>query len=90
MDWPCQAGNLVIMADQIQKYYGSITAEILIASFASLTGTGDNHLCWYDLTNQIIYVSFAAPFAVSGSPNAFDRQFTAFDLNVLFRCSKAQ
>jgi hypothetical protein len=48
------------------------------------------HFCypdvaWYDLTNMQMWVSYAAPHsATGGSRNAFDRQFTKFDMNKLF------
>ena len=83
MDWPCTGGNL-IFSQQITKYYGNITVPLFIANFASIVGTGDNHLAWYDLTNQIMYAAFAAPNGVGGPDSGFDRQFTSFDLNKLF------
>lgn len=74
----------MVLAQQIEKFYGNITVENMVANFASIVGTGDNHLAWYDLTNQVLYASFAAPFGVGGPQSAFDRQFTSFDLGLLF------
>lgn len=83
MDWPCTGGNYVLY-NQLTKFNGNWTADLAIQNVGSVAGSGDNHLAWYDLTNQIFYISFAAPFASSGPPSAFNRQFTAFSLEQLF------
>lgn len=83
MDWICPAYNYVL-SQQIQKYYGQITPEIAIKYLTAVEMSGDNHLIYYDLTNMNVYVSFAAPFNVSGPAAAYARQFTRLNATALF------
>jgi len=80
MDWDCPSDNTVL-SQQIQKYYGKITAEIAISYLTAVEQSGDNHLAYYDYSNNQVYVSFAAPFNVGGNVPAYARQFTVFKLD---------
>jgi len=55
-----------------------------LAQFTSIEGSGSNHLAYYDLTNMMIYVSFASPTGSPGPENGFERQFTSLDAGALF------
>jgi len=83
MDWICPNDNL-ILSQQIKKYYGKLTPETSIRYTTSVEQSGDNHLAFYDLTNLIMYVSFAAQHNVGGKVAAYDRQFTKVDLQAFF------
>jgi isopenicillin-N N-acyltransferase-like protein len=83
MDWDCPAYNTVL-SQQLLKYYGQITPEIAIKYFTSVEMSGDNHLAYYDLTNNEFWVSFAAKFSNGGPVAAYARQFTHFKANDLF------
>lgn len=82
MDWMCPSYNLVL-SEQLRKYYGQITPEIGIRYITPVEKSGDNHAAYYDLTNQQLYVAFAAPRSSSGPLAAFDRQWTHFDVRSL-------
>jgi len=79
MDWDCPGFNTVL-SGQLLKYYGKITAEIAISYLTAIEQSGDNHLAFYDYSNNQVYVSFAAPSFVGGKIPAYDRQFTKFNL----------
>jgi len=82
MDWICPYYN-TLLSRQIQKYYGEITPFTAYQYLTSVEKSGDNHIAFYDLTNMQIYVAFAAPHSVGGPPEAYDRQFTVLDANLL-------
>lgn len=83
MDWDCPSYNEAL-ADRLKYYYGNITAENTIYGITSIVQTGDVHIGIYDLTDQLMYVSFAAPTNASGPLYAYDRQFTRLKLTALF------
>jgi len=83
MDWICPGYNY-ILAQQLNKYHGKLTAAIAIANVPSIVKTGDNHIAFYDLTNMQLYLSFAAPHNVKGHVDGYNRQFTQWDLHQLF------
>jgi len=84
MDWVCPGDNQ-ILSQQIQKNYGQLSAAIGISQLTAVEGSGSNHLAYYDLTNMLVYVSFAASHASNSSnPNGYSRQFTSLDANALF------
>jgi len=82
MDWECPGDNMILM-QQIKKNYGSLSAPVAINQLTSVEGSGSNHLAYYDLTNMLVYVSFAAPHNGAGNPNGYARQFTSLDANAL-------
>jgi len=83
MDWLCPTFNTVL-SGQIQKYHGNITPQTVISYISAVEESGDNHIAVYDLTNMVIYVSFAAPHNVGGPVAAYDRQYTSFQASDLF------
>lgn len=83
MDWDCPSYNQAL-AERINFYYGNITAENTIYGITSIVQTGDVHIGIYDLTDNIMYVSFAAAVNQTGPPMAYDRQFTQLPLKTLF------
>jgi len=83
MDWICPADNL-ILSQQLKKYHGKLTPENAIRYTTSIEQSGDNHLAFYDLTNMVMYVAFAAQHNVTGKVAAYDRQFTKLDARKLF------
>jgi len=89
MDWVCPSYNLVL-SQQLKKYYGKLTPEIAIKYTTSVEKSGDNHLAFYDLTNMVMYVAFAAQHNVGGKVEAYNRQFTKFDVKKLFNEPKPQ
>jgi len=83
MDWICPGDNL-LLSQQIQKYYGQITGPLAAQQFTSIEGSGSNHLAYYDLTNLVVWVAFAAPHNGGGPANAYQRQFTQLNAKALF------
>jgi isopenicillin-N N-acyltransferase-like protein len=85
MDWLCPAYNLAL-AQQIQQHYGALSPQVTINQILPMVQTGDTHAVVYDLTGQIMYVSFYAVnnSSVPNPPNAYDRQFTQLDLNAMW------
>jgi len=82
MDWICPAYNTVL-SGLLKQYYGKITPELAIQSISAVELSGDNHLAFYDLTNMVFFVSFAAPHNVGGAPQAYARQFCKFDAKAI-------
>jgi len=82
MDWMCPSYDTVL-AQQLQQYHGKLTLDLSI-QIASVVGSGDNHVAFYDLTNMNMLVSFAAPYYVAGPVNAYSRQFLNFNVTALF------
>jgi len=82
MDWICPYFN-TLLSEQINKYYGKITPALAIANITAVEQSGDNHLAFYDLTGMQVYVAFAAAPNVGGPVEAYNRQFTQFDVNSL-------
>jgi len=80
MDWECPSFNYVL-SSQIKKYYGQITPEIAIRYLTAIEMSGDDHLAFYDLPNAQVYISFAKQTWYDGPVNAYERQFTRFNLN---------
>jgi isopenicillin-N N-acyltransferase-like protein len=83
MDWECPSYNYVL-SQQLLKYYGQLTPQLSIKYLTSVERSGDNHLAYYDLTNNEFWVSFAATHTTGGPVAGYDRQFTHFDANALF------
>ncbi len=61
MDWDCPTFDTV-MAAQLTKYYGNITAENTIYGITPIVQTGNLHVAIYDLTDQAS--SFCRTFRV--------------------------
>ena len=85
MDWLCP-GYSIPMAAQLKALWGSLTPANIISDVLGRVQTGDVHAAVYDLTEQVIYVSYMARHnATDGLPEmAYARGFTALDLKALF------
>ena len=83
MDWICPTFNIVLGA-QIRKYYGKITPQIARQYITAVTMSGDNHVVWYDLSNGIMWASFAAPVGAGGQKESYWRQFLEIDTTKAF------
>jgi len=83
MDWICPGDNL-LLSQQLKKNYGKLTAQVALSQLTPVEGSGSNHLAYYDLTNMLVYVAFAAPHGGAGYLDAYARQFTSLDANALF------
>jgi len=82
MDWICPGYDL-LLSKQLKKNHGEITAEVAIRDISAVEGSGDNHIALYDLTNMMLYVSYAAPRTSSGIIPAYARQYSLFDVRKL-------
>jgi len=83
MDWLCP-GYSQVLSQQLLKYHGNITIENSIRYITAITQTGDLHVVYSDLTNQKMWVAFAAATNVTGPLYAYDRQFLELDALSLF------
>ena len=83
MDWLCPGYTRPLSA-QIKKAWGSLTPELIISDITALVTTGDVHIAVYDLTEQIMFVSFMASDPSMVPQMAYDRPFTRLDLKTLF------
>jgi len=83
MDWLCP-GYSIALSNQLKENWGKLTPEVAIRDVTAIETSGDLHLAYYDLTAMTFYVSFHKNTTVGGPDNAYDRQFTKFDLKALF------
>jgi len=85
MDWLCP-GYTRPLAHQLNSLYGQLNAENTITSIGAIVQTGDVHIGIYDLTDQLLYVSFMAATnsSVQTPQMAYDRQFTRLNLTEIF------
>eukprot|EP00759_Apiculatamorpha_spiralis_P007291 PhF_6_TR14275/c0_g1_i2/m.22959 len=83
MDWICP-GYSTALANQLNVSLGRITPELAIQNITAVETSGDLHIAYYDLTAMTFYVSFHKNTTTVGLDNAYDRQFTKFDLKELF------
>ena len=72
MDWLCP-GYTRVLAQQLQKYHGQLTPEIVIHDILPIVQSGDLHIAVYDMTNNQVFVSNAKSDVESGPPMAYDR-----------------
>lgn len=72
MDWLCPGFNEVL-ARQLTRYHGNLTAEVTIREIVPIVQTGDLHIAVYDLTKELVYVSYARGKDESGAQYAYDR-----------------
>ena len=85
MDWLCPAWSLSL-GDSLRRHHGNITAEVAVRDMVSIAQTGNLHVAVYDFNAKRMLVSFHANSTATseGDLFAFERQFTALDLGVLF------
>ena len=72
MDWLCP-GYSIVLAEQLQKYHGNITATITIREIVPIVQTGDLHIAIYDFVHNSMYVANARGDGESGPAMAYDR-----------------
>jgi hypothetical protein len=79
-------GYDTVLAQQLQKFHGSIDEVSTIHDILPTVQTGDLHIAFYDLTNQQFFVSFMRKAdADESEPHyAYERQFTKLDMKKLF------
>jgi hypothetical protein len=75
-----------VLAQQLQKFHGSIDEISTIHDILPTVQTGDLHIAFYDLTDEEFYVSFMRKAdADESEPHyAYERQFTKLDMKKLF------
>ncbi|KAL3855217.1 hypothetical protein ACJMK2_014437 [Sinanodonta woodiana] len=83
MDWLCP-GYSEVLARQLNKHYGNLTAEITIRDIVSIVQSGSLHIAVYDFDNNLVYVANARATYESGPLNAYDRQFVRLNMTELF------
>jgi isopenicillin-N N-acyltransferase-like protein len=88
MDWNCPAYTQRL-GEEITKYYGQITPELIISDLIAKTCTGDVHNAVYDLTDNFMYVAVASPHgADSSTKQAYKNSYIKLDMEKLFAESK--
>lgn len=84
MDWDCPGYNFALH-QQLQAFYGNITAANTIQYIVPIVQTGDTHCAVYDFDRNAMYVSFLRHTNSTVGPDlAYDRQFTRLDMTALF------
>jgi len=83
MDWLCP-GMSQVLGVQLRANWGKLTLPVAIRDVIGVQGSGDVHVGVYDLTNNQLAVSFAAPHGVGGCERAYCRKYTVFDTKTLF------
>jgi len=83
MDWLCP-GYTQVLGTQLKKHWGKLTPEIAIRDVMAVEMSGDVHIAVYDLTQNELFVSFAAPHGTDGPQKAYARQYTRFSTTQLF------
>ena len=73
MDWLCP-GYSTVLAKQLQKYHGNLTADLVIHDIIPIIQSGDLHIAVYDLELEVMYVSNARGDQETGPDMAYDRQ----------------
>lgn len=73
------------LGDLLNQTWGSINAEQMALSTASIFQTGNMHCVTMDYANNVIYLANARkPDITEGNLNAYDRVFTQLDLKALW------
>ena len=83
MDWICPNDNRML-ATQLRRHHGNLTAARTISDIVSYVGTGDVHIAIYEHASMHMYVATARPDGAPGPLEAYKRQFTRLDMDVLF------
>ncbi|KAL9641767.1 hypothetical protein ABK040_009090 [Willaertia magna] len=84
IDWICP-GYSKVLANQIQTYWGGITAETVARFIVPKTQTGNLQVAIYDLTQMKLLVSFAATDKEKNDlrKNAYERGYYTLDVRSL-------
>jgi len=83
MDWLCPGYDRV-MARQLQKYHGNLTAALAIQDVMSIVETGDLHVYVADLASDVFYFSVAGRDGTTYPQKAYQRPYTRLDLKALW------
>lgn len=83
MDWLCP-GFDIVLAQQLKKHYGNLTAEVVIRDIVSIEQSGSLHIAVYDLTQNLVYIANAKASYESGPLDAYDRSFVRLSMDSLF------
>jgi isopenicillin-N N-acyltransferase-like protein len=83
MDWLCPGFNKVL-GEQLQKFHGDIRISNVISDIVAKTQTGNLQVSIYDLTNMMLYLSYARPTNGTGNKYAYERSYIKFDMKKLF------
>jgi len=90
MDWNCPTYT-ERLGQEIKKYWGQITPEIIISDIIAKTCTGDVHNAVYDLTLNDMYVAVASPHgADSKTKQAYKNSYVKFDMDDIFSVKKPE
>jgi hypothetical protein len=91
MDWLCPTFTSVL-GEQLTKYHGQISQDNIIKNILPTVQTGNLHIGLYDLTDNIMYVSFARKSQADPTEPlyAYQRQFTQLDMTSIFAEPKPQ
>ena len=85
MDWNCPAYTQVL-GEQLTKYRTQLEPSNVIGNILPTVQTGNLHIALYSLTDNNLHLSFCRrDSADSSEPHfAYERQFTGFDMDVIF------
>ena len=83
MDWICPNDNRML-AHQLTRHHGNLTAALTISDVVSYVSTGDVHVAVYDYAAMTMHVATARPDGSDGPLEAYKRQFTSLDMTALF------
>lgn len=84
MDWLCP-GYSQRLSELLIEYHGVLTPEIAMSDVVARTQTGNLHVAVYDLSEEQMYVSFAANSSnTSPKQNAYERAYTQLDMAAVF------
>lgn len=74
------------MAEQLQRFHGSIDEVNTIHDMLPTVQTGNLHIAVYDLTEAKMHISFMRPSDEDTSTPryAYERQFSRIDMNAVF------
>lgn len=72
MDWLCP-GYSEVLARQINRFHGKLTADVIIREIVSIEQSGSLHIAVYDLVNDFVYIANARGTLESGPLDAYDR-----------------
>jgi hypothetical protein len=83
----CSPGYNEVLAEQLQKFHGTIDEISTIHDILPTVQTGNLHIAFYDLTDDLFYVSLMRKTAADESEPlyAYERQFIKLKMKDLFQ-----
>ena len=79
-----------MLAHQLTRFHGNLTAENTISDVISYVGTGDLHVAVYDHAAMLMYMATARPDGGTGPLPAYQRTFTKLDMTAIFATAPPQ